>query len=260
MHDATAPDMTASIALGSRGGPCTRTMCGCGETIRAFSGGTLVATVVSIMPTSTEILAGLTRIANDALPIAIIWHLMLAAGFVALLGGWRPSNRTGAVLATLPVASAALLAALFGNPFNALVLGATTTALLLIALRLDARPIEISRSWTLAAAVVVLVFGWFYPHFLSEHPLWTYAYGAPVGLVPCPSLSVAISLGLLATGFHSRAWSTVLAFVGLFYALFGALRLGVVLDLGLLAGSMSLLALALLSDLRTISHGGHHAH
>ena len=61
----------------------------------------------------------------------------------------------------------------------------------------------------------------------------------------CPTLSFVIGFALLASGFSSRILSITLGAIGLFYALFGAFRLGVRIDLILLLGAASLLVLAL---------------
>ncbi len=71
------------------------------------------------------------------------------------------------------------------------------------------------------------------------HPI-AYLIGAPVGLVPCPTLSVAIGLALLAGGVGPRSWTIVLVALGMFYGLFGLFRLGVVLDTGLVIGALAL--------------------
>jgi len=55
---------------------------------------------------------------------------------------------------------------------------------------------------------------------------------------------VAIGFALLGNGLGSRVWSLTLAALGLFYGLFGVLRLGVFLDIGLVGGAVTLAALA----------------
>jgi hypothetical protein len=57
---------------------------------------------------------------------------------------------------------------------------------------------------------------------------------------------VAIGFALLGNGLGSRVWSLTLAAVGLFYGLFGVLRLGVLLDIGLVGGALALVAAAVL--------------
>ena len=193
------------------------------------------------MPSSAEILAGLTAIANDGRWLAIAWHMALAAVIVALAVGWRPTRRAAATLATFPIASASLMAWIGGNPFNGLLLGAGVVALLILVLRLAPEPVSRPPPWTFAIGAAVLAYGWIYPHFLVAQPAWVYVFAAPVGLVPCPSLSVAIGFAILAGGFGSRPWALVLAALGLFYAAFGTLRLGVWLDLGLLIASVALI-------------------
>jgi hypothetical protein len=53
-----------------------------------------------------------------------------------------------------------------------------------------------------------------------------------------------LGFSLLFSGFHSRAWQSIAAAAGLFYALFGVLVLGVWLDLGLLVGAVAMIILA----------------
>jgi hypothetical protein len=98
--------------------------------------------------------------------------------------------------------------------------------------------------WAFWAGVASLSYGWLYPHFLDVDPI-AYLVAAPVGLVPCPTLAVVIGVALLGGGLGSRAWSLVLAALGLFYGLFGVFRLGVLLDLGLLLAATVLLLAAL---------------
>jgi predicted lysophospholipase L1 biosynthesis ABC-type transport system permease subunit len=82
-----------------------------------------------------------------------------------------------------------------------------------------------------------------YPHFLGESSPWLYLIAAPVGIVPCPSLSMVLGFTLLFNGFHSRLWQTVCVAAGVFYAIFGLFILGVWIDIGLLLVSISILAL-----------------
>jgi hypothetical protein len=89
-------------------------------------------------------------------------------------------------------------------------------------------------------------FGLVYPHFTHTSSPFGYLYAAPTGLVPCPTLSLAIGVALIADGLGSRAFSLVLAAAGLFYGIFGVARLGVLLDVGLVAGAGVLLVRGLM--------------
>ncbi len=210
------------------------------------------------MPTSVEILAGLTSIANDWISVALAWHVAVAAALIAFAVGWRPGPRTaGLAIAVLPL-SVAGFAFGYGNPFNGAVFTVLAIALVVFAVR-DRRTAPAPQSvWTSWGAGLVIAYAWFYPHFLESPP--QYLYAAPVGLVPCPTLAMAIGLALLTRGHGSRAWSMTLAGAATFYALFGVLRLGVVLDLGLLLGAV-LLGIAALrpatsrSDALALAHG-----
>ncbi len=197
------------------------------------------------MPSPEQILAGLTRIANGWFGLAVAWHVALAAALGALAAGVRPSRRAAALLLCLPMASVSALAWTSGNPFNGTTFAAFALALGLLSLALPKGPVRRGPAWTTAAGALMVGFGWLYPHFLEGRSALAYLYGAPLGLVPCPTLSAVIGLALLGGGVGGRAWPSVLAGAGLFYGLFGTLRLGVTLDWGLVAGALALGAAAL---------------
>lgn len=203
------------------------------------------------MPPATDILDGLSAIANRATGVAVAWHIVIATALVALASGWRPSQRAARLLIGLPLASVAAGAVAFDNPFNGLVFAASATALTALAMMGDRRPVSRGSAWAFGIGVATITFGWVYPHFLEGHPT-AYLYAAPVGLVPCPTLAVVIGFALLGGGLGSRTWSLTLAAVGLFYGLFGVLRLGVFLDIGLVGGAIALVAAVFRS-----SGGGH---
>ncbi|MBL8621673.1 MAG: hypothetical protein JNK64_10225 [Myxococcales bacterium] len=196
------------------------------------------------MPSATEILAGLTTIAHRGLAAAIAWHVVLAVVLVALARGWRPGQRVAAALLAAPLVSVAAFALAFANPFNGAVFALGAVGLTGLALRGDPRPVARGAAWAWWGGVAMIAFGWCYPHFLDDRPL-AYLYAAPMGLVPCPTLSAVIGLALLAGAPASRPWSLALAGLGLFYGLVGVVRLGVALDLGLVAGATALAVAAL---------------
>ena len=47
-----------------------------------------------MMPSSADILEGLTTIANDWAGVAIVWHVFLGVFLFSLVSGWRPSPRS----------------------------------------------------------------------------------------------------------------------------------------------------------------------
>ena len=197
------------------------------------------------MPSSEAILSGLTTIANDWQQLALVWHAWLAALIVALLAGWRPSNRiTGAVLIA-PILSVSALARASGNPFNAAAFAILAIALAIVANRLSNERVHVASSFPLASGTLLVAFGWMYPHFLSAESWAAYAYASPLGLVPCPTLSVLIGVTLILDRLGSTAWCTTLIAAGFVYGAIGVFRLGVVLDYGLLAGIGVLAAVAL---------------
>ena len=191
------------------------------------------------MPSTPEILAGLAQLANRATPVAILWHIAFAIGIVVLGAGFRPSRRSSALLAVLPFLSVAAAAWLSGNPFNAGAFLLLAVALSIVAARLPVEPMQTARGPLRASGAMMLAYGWIYPHFLEAGSWWAYLYASPLGLIPCPTLSAVIGVTLIACGFGSRPWSWILAGAGVLYALFGVLRLGVWLDLGLLMGAVA---------------------
>jgi hypothetical protein len=196
------------------------------------------------MPDPKTIIDQLTVASISAAGVAIAWHVAIVVAVVALMLGWRPSNRAAGVMLAGPIASAAAVMLAFGNPFNGAILGALSLALVLLALRLG--PGQGVRTFAAAkpAGILMIVFGALYPHFLQRGTPLAYLYAAPTGLIPCPTLSLVIGFALLAGGLGSRAWSLVLASVGVFYGLFGVARLRVYLDVPLILGAAALLTLA----------------
>ena len=197
------------------------------------------------MPSSESILAGLTAIATDWRWLAGTWHLLLFGLLLTLLAGWRPSSRFLAQLLTTPVLSVSALAWMSGNPFNAVVFAALAFVLAYAAIRFHQAVVEPARGWRVPA-VALVAFGSTYPHFVDAESFTVYIYSAPFGLIPCPTLSVVIGITLMFGNCRSTVWTLTLISAGVLYGVIGVFRLGVVLDVGLLAGAL-LLALSELS-------------
>ena len=192
------------------------------------------------MPDAQSILNNLRLIANDRIAAAVAWHVAVAAAGFSLALGWRPSRRAAGLLLSTPVASVGIVAFIHGNPFNGAVFVAIAAALVGLARRLGPDRVHGGATSDKAVGAVMIAFAWLYPHFLDAPPA-TYLYAAPMGLIPCPTLALVIGFALLSGGLASRAWSFTLAAAGLFYAFFGVVRLGVTLDLFLVAGALALL-------------------
>jgi hypothetical protein len=197
------------------------------------------------MPDPAEILAGLSLIANRYVVVAVGFHVGIAALAVAAWRGWRPSNHLMAGLLVLPLVPVAAFAAVTGNPFNASVFTALVLALALVARRLGSGAVRRGPVWSTVVGLVMVVFGAVYPHFVAAASVLTYLYAAPIGLVPCPTLSFVIGSTLILDRMGSRVWSLILAFAGLFYGVFGLLRLGVWMDTVLILGAGALLAVTI---------------
>ncbi|ALP54426.1 hypothetical protein Tel_15440 [Candidatus Tenderia electrophaga] len=196
------------------------------------------------MPTAEQILVSLGDITSQWHGVAVGWHVYFAVVALIIVAGMRPSRRLMGLLLSLPMFSVSALAWHAANPFNTLVFALAGAALIAVALWRLFGVLRLSRGWPAVAGALLFAFGWVYPHFLDGASWYTYLYAAPVGLVPCPTLSMIIGLSLLLEGLASRAWMWLLALIGGFYGVFGALHLQVVLDWVLLAGATALLLYA----------------
>jgi hypothetical protein len=195
------------------------------------------------VPNASEIIAGLRAVANDNLTTAMGWHALFAGVIAALLLGWRPSRKTVFLLLSGLPASVSAFAFQYGNPFNGMAFALLTAVLWFNGTGADA---VLQRRRTPTATAIgsgLIAFGWLYPHFLESQPMFMYAFAAPTGLIPCPTLALLTGVTVLLQSGMSRNWSIVLGIFGLFYGAFGALRLGVWLDVGLLGGALYLLTL-----------------
>lgn len=192
------------------------------------------------MPTPEQIYNSLFEIANTWQPIAILWHLYFAVLVVGLIKGARPTKRFAGMLLVPPLLSVSVLAWFSGNPFSAIVFTVCGAVLFCIALRLPASGVQVARWWAIGPAVLLVLFGWGYPHFLDTMSLLPYIYAAPTGLLPCPTLSIVIGFSLLLGRLGSRAWSVILGAMGIIYGLVGTLHLSLVLDWVLLIGALIL--------------------
>lgn len=193
------------------------------------------------MPTAKEIIRGLALTANEASGISIAWHVAVGIAVIALVAGFRPQQRFAAVLLSAPLTSVSVLAFAYDNPFNGAVFALLASVLAALALRAPTRRVTLGRRWCVQLGSLLIIFGWIYPHFLEGVSGSAYLYAAPLGAIPCPTLSLVIGAALVAGGFSLRLWRLVLAAAGCFYALVGALHLGVLIDLILLVGAAGLL-------------------
>lgn|GEM_PF-949968 len=195
-----------------------------------------------IMPAPHEILAGLQRIANEAVAVAIAWHVVFWVVVVVLALGWRPSARTVGVALVFPLASVGAIAWAFGNPFNGTVFVVAALALGAVALRAPASTAAFGAPWARALGAALVAFGLVYPHFLEARSALVYLYAAATGTIPCPTLALVVGVTLASGGLLGNGWRLGIAALAAFYAVFGTLRLGVWVDLVLLAGSVGLFA------------------
>jgi hypothetical protein len=166
---------------------------------------------------------------------------------IALALGFRPERRVMGILLCLPLISVSVFSWIAGNPFNGTLFALISIALIILSLRLPGGRIQVGPIWMIITGTLITAFGWTYPHFLQASSFWPYLIAAPVGLIPCATLSITIGLAIVLMGLNSRAWSLVLGVSGLVFGLTGAMWLGVQIDWILFIGAAILVLAVLLS-------------
>jgi hypothetical protein len=206
------------------------------------------------MLTREEILAGLTALANEYSNIAIVWHVIILIIIGGLFAGWKPSNGLMILLLSSLIMSVSVFAGLQGNFFNAAVFAILVIMSIYATLRSGIGNIAGDRSWVDIGGLILIIFGLFYPEFLTSGSLIEYAYASPTGLIPCPTLSVLTGFALVYKGFRSQTWSMAIGISGMFYGLFGVIYLGMHIDWVLVAGAGLLLMNTLFASRNAFSN------
>lgn len=199
------------------------------------------------MPNTVDIINGLQSIVNDYSTIAIIWHVVFYLILAVLIAKWQPSNKLLGILICLPLISVAVLAFISGNPFNGILFSIMAVLIIIFGLKTLNQPIQTSQVIFMIIGILMIVFGLVYPHFINADLFLKYLYASPVGLIPCPTLSVLTGILLLYNGLCSKSITLTFIGFGLFYGIFGVLKLTVYIDIFLIFGSISLLVKYLLS-------------
>ena len=126
------------------------------------------------------------------------------------------------------------------NPFDGTIFAVVAAALAGLALKLPRDHITVAAPWIVIIGGVLAAFGWAYPHFLDAESSTASLLPAPLGLIPCPTLSALVGVALVVNGLGSRAWSLILSGSGVLYGVIGWFRLGVTIDGVLLVGAITL--------------------
>jgi hypothetical protein len=194
------------------------------------------------MPKTEDIISGLHSIANQYSAFAIFWHVAFYLLIAFLAAKWQPSNMLFAMLICLPLLSVAVFAWMYGNPFNGTLFLFLSVLIFIFGFRIQPSSVSFSPFPFYLFGIIMIIFGIIYPHFLETGSFIKYLYASPVGLIPCPTLSIIIGFVLLYNGLGSQFITITLVVFGLFYAIFGVVKLAVYLDFFLLLGSLALLA------------------
>jgi len=193
------------------------------------------------MPSPELILDGLSKVSNNYSILAVIHHVWIVIFLISLLLGLRLQNKIVSMILLMPMLSVSALAFLNSNPFNGIVFLFSSVLLSIFALSEKSEKIEFNSLMNTIAGTLFLLFGLVYPHFINGGDWYEYLYKSPIGLIPCPSLLVLTGTTLLYKGFLNRKWMFTLSALGLFYGIFGVLRLDVKIDVVLIVSSIWLL-------------------
>ncbi len=187
------------------------------------------------MPTAQEILRNLQTTVDAYLWLRILHHVFLILAAIAL---WRFRQKAGWI-ATSYLTFAFFSVFLGGvapifNPFYLMVFGILT---LLGIWELFNPQMDFSMRHTpniqIAIALVGGFIGFWYPHFV-EGGLQSLV-ASPLGVIPCPTLLVALSLFLVAYPQTNKIWQWAVTVVALYFGIVGLFRLKVTLDVAVLA-------------------------
>jgi hypothetical protein len=204
-----------------------------------------------------DILETAGKVANSWRCVAAGWHAAFLVVAIVVSCGVRASERTAALLLTLPVVSVSLINWWDGNPFNALVFMLLAQAMAGLATTFGMRQVALDDKFrNRAAGLALVVFGLSYPHFLVADSWLSYLYAAPFGLIPCPTVAVTTGVSLLLGAFRSRAWAILVSGLALAYGVSGVVVLHVWIDVFLIAGGVLLLGDALPQSARRLADAG----
>jgi len=190
------------------------------------------------MPSPFEILNTLALAANKFMTISIIWHLIVLIFIIALISGKKFNTKHISAGLSIFLLSVGIIAVLVSNPFNGIMFALAALVFGIMTLKFKPEPIGLQWDFISVSGLILLIFGFIYPHFLDGDSYFQYLYAAPMGVIPCPTLSAFIGISLMLHGFGSKKWMLVAALFGLFYGIFGVLRLKVYLDIPLIAGAL----------------------
>ncbi len=190
------------------------------------------------MPTQEEILSGLQQIADQRSLIAIFWHIVFYLYLFFIILGRKITRQEMSLFVSVPLLSVSVLAWNTANPFNGTVFVLLFVLALYFGLKNQREKVQYSGIFFRLTGAVLMLFGLIYPHFTGIN--LSLFIQSPLGLIPCPTLSLIIGFALFFRGFGSKPLVVLYTVAGLFYGFFGVLRLGVMVDAVLVAGSLIL--------------------
>ncbi len=139
------------------------------------------------MPDRSAILAAAEGIARDAFGLAVVWHVVVGATLLCLFLRRKIGKRNAGSLLMVPIASVSLVSLTHDSPFNGIVLLVVAAVGAALALRLPDGRAHGGPRWARRLGAVLVGLAWVYPHFSTGRAWTANLYGAPMGVLPCPT-------------------------------------------------------------------------
>lgn len=198
-------------------------------------------------PTPEQLLSSLVEISSSCRFLALIWHSYYAILIILFTFGvkkktnhWLASNQSIGILLGLPFISISLISWLYFNPFNGSVFTIISTLIIVFSIRMPKKKVQIAPQWAIIVGTFMVIFGWIYPSsfFINITSFSSYLYEVPLGVIPCPTLSITIGLILIFDNLGSHKMSLIFGLIGIMYGILGSILLKVLIDWVLFIGAV----------------------
>lgn len=173
--------------------------------------------------------------------ISILLHILIIALIITLfIPGFKQKRLTFDGVLTVIFASVASVALINGNPFNGVVfIILVVFAVFELFQRRNEITVPVFTSVSRGAVIrnllcmAAILVGILYPHFVNVSPALL-LFLSPIGIIPCPTLTVALGLLNLYYPKTNKGLYTVVTIAGMFYGLTGVFLLHVYTDIPLM--------------------------
>lgn len=185
---------------------------------------------------STNILNYLFMISNKNIFLNICIHILVifAIACVYLLKNIKVKKYIFHGTILILFLSVTINAVVYGNPFHAITFGILTVIAVFQLVR-GKNPIDMpEKGMKMIIAITFIIIGLWYPEFMNVNMI-KYLMVSPTGIVPCPTLITTLGMLNLYYPKVNKLQFIVTVCFGVIYGFIGTIKLGVYLDLSLIA-------------------------